>query len=108
VVECGQAPNKIVCDDLEMVIHRNTQTAAYAFREGLVGRERYFGDLGEILLGIKPGREGDELIYFNAVGLPVLDVIVATRLFEEALAKNIGLLLGAQTPHWILTGDRAP
>ena len=107
VLECAQAPNKIVCDDLEMVIHRNTQTVAYAFNKELIGREHYYGDLGEILLATKPGREGDELIYFNAVGLPVLDVIVATRLFEKALAKNKGLLLGSQAPHWILTGDPA-
>lgn len=104
VVACGQPPNKIVCDDLDMVLHRNVQTAACAFHEGLVGRDQYHADLGEILLGQKPGREGDELIYFNAVGLPVLDVRVACRIFEHALKENLGMLMGSQVPHWLLTG----
>jgi ornithine cyclodeaminase len=104
VIACGQAPNKIVCDDIEMVIHRNAQTVATAYHEGLIGREHFHGTLGEILLGEKPGREGQELIYFNAVGLPVLDVIVASRLFEAGLEANLGVLLDSQTPHWILEG----
>jgi ornithine cyclodeaminase/alanine dehydrogenase-like protein (mu-crystallin family) len=105
VAACAQPPNKIVCDDIDMVLHRNVQTVAYAFHDGLFGREAFYGNLGEILLGTKPGREGDEWIYFNAVGLPVLDVAVASRLFETALRENMGVLLGSQTPHWILTGD---
>lgn len=104
VVACGQPPNKIVFDDIDMVLHRNVQTVAFAYHEGLVGREHFYGTLGEILLGEKPGREGDEMVYFNAVGLPVLDVFVAGHLFERALEDNLGVLLGSQTPHWILTG----
>ena len=101
---CGQPPNKIVCDDIEMVIHRNVQTVAFAYHDGLIGRKNFYGTLGEILMKEKPGREGDEMVYFNAVGLPVLDVFVASRLFEIALEKNLGVLLDSQTPHWILTG----
>jgi ornithine cyclodeaminase len=88
-----------------MVIHRNVQTVAYAYHDGLIAREDFYADLGHILLEEKPGREGDEWIYFNAVGLPVLDVMVASRLFERALKENMGVLLGSQTTHWILTGE---
>lgn len=101
---CGQPPNKIVCDDIEMVIHRNVQTVASAYHAGLIGRDQFYGTLGEILSGEKPGREGEEMIYFNAVGLPILDVYVAYRLFENALEQDLGVLLGSQVPHWILTG----
>ena len=104
VVECARPPNKIVCADVEMVLHRNTQTVAYAYHDGLISREQFYGNLGEILLGKKPGRKGDELIYFNPVGLPVLDVIVASRFFENASRENMGVLLGSQTSHWILSG----
>ena len=38
------------------------------------------------------------MVYFNAVGLPVLDVF-ASRLFKVALEKNLGVLLGSQIPH---------
>jgi ornithine cyclodeaminase/alanine dehydrogenase-like protein (mu-crystallin family) len=101
---CAQPPNKIICDDIEMVLHRNVQTVAFAYHEGLIHRRDFHSDLGEILLGQKVGREGGEMIYFNAVGLPVLDVIVAGRLLEKALAMNLGVLLGSQTSHWLLTG----
>ena len=104
VVACGQPPNKIVCDDVDVVLHRNVQTVAFAFHDGLIGRDQFYANLGDILLGRVPGREGDELIYFNAVGLPVLDVSVASRLFELALKNNLGMLLGSQTPHWLLSG----
>jgi ornithine cyclodeaminase/alanine dehydrogenase-like protein (mu-crystallin family) len=79
---------------------------ASALHEGLIGREQFYANLGEILLGTKPGRDGEELIYFNAVGLPVLDVCVAYRLFETSLKRNLGVLLGSQTPHWLLTGRK--
>lgn len=105
VVACGQPPNKIVCDDVDVVLHRNVQTVSTAFHEGLIGRDQFYANLGEILLGRVPGREGDELIYFNAVGLPVLDVRVACRLFELALQDNLGMLLGSQTSHWLLSGN---
>jgi ornithine cyclodeaminase/alanine dehydrogenase-like protein (mu-crystallin family) len=103
VVACAQHPEKIVCDEIEKVLHRNVQTVAYAFHDGLIGREHFYGELGGILLGTRPGREGAEMVYFNAVGLPVLNVSVASRLFEAALEKNLGVLLDSQTPHWILT-----
>ena len=103
-VACGQPPNKIVCDDVDVVLHRNVQTVASAFHGGLISRDQFHANLGDILLGKAPGREGDELIYFNAVGLPVLDVGVASRLFEHALKNNLGMLLSSQTPHWLLTG----
>lgn len=48
------------------------------------------------------------MIYFNAVGLPELDASVACRLFEESLQNNLGMLLGSQTPHWLLTGRLQP
>jgi hypothetical protein len=33
-----------------------------------------------------------------------LDVSVASRLFELALRSNLRMLLGSQTPHWLLAG----
>jgi ornithine cyclodeaminase/alanine dehydrogenase-like protein (mu-crystallin family) len=104
-VACARPPNKIVCDDVDVVLHRDVQTVASAFHEGLIRRDQFHPNLGDILLGSAPGREGDELIYFNAVGLPVLDVAVASRLFEHALEVNLGMLLGSQIPHWLLTGQ---
>jgi ornithine cyclodeaminase/alanine dehydrogenase-like protein (mu-crystallin family) len=104
VVACAQPPNKLLCDDIELVLHRDVQTVAFAYHDGLIGLDDFYGTLGEVLVGRKKGREGDELVYFNAVGLPVLDVCVALRLFESALASNLGVLLGSQSDHWILNG----
>lgn len=75
--------NKIVCDVWEEVKHRS-QTISRMYMEGELQDSDIYGDLYEILNGIKAGRENDkETIYFNSVGLPYIDVEIARNLYEE-------------------------
>jgi ornithine cyclodeaminase/alanine dehydrogenase len=47
--------------------------------------------LGEILLGLKPGRENDtELTIFDATGMAVQDNVTAAQIYERALALKSG------------------
>lgn len=49
------------------------------------------GELGEVLLGSAPGRESDdEITYFESTGNAVLDVVVAQRIYAEAIAQGRG------------------
>lgn len=49
------------------------------------------GELGEILTGKVPSRENDdEITIFKTVGSAVLDIVTAKRIYENALANNIG------------------
>jgi ornithine cyclodeaminase/alanine dehydrogenase len=48
-------------------------------------------ETGEILAGLKKGRESkDELIVCSNIGMSVFDVVVGREVFNRALTKNIG------------------
>lgn len=58
------------------------------------GLPKIYGETGEVLGGLKPGRESDdEFIVCNNVGMAVEDMIVAKRLFDLALENEIGTIL---------------
>lgn len=81
---------KIVCDDWECIKHR-TQTISRMYKEGLLKDDEVYGNLDEIVAGIKPGRENtDEFIYFCSVGLAFIDVSFAKYAYEAALTQKTG------------------
>ncbi len=81
---------KIVCDDWECIKHR-TQTISRMYKEGLLKDEEIYGNLDEIVAGIKPGRENDEeFIYFCSVGLAFIDVSFAKYSYEKSKSMGIG------------------
>ncbi|MCL2756854.1 MAG: ornithine cyclodeaminase family protein, partial [Coriobacteriia bacterium] len=50
-----------------------------------------YGETGEVLAGIKPGREHDrEFIVCNNVGMAVEDMMLARRIFDLSLSKGVG------------------
>ncbi len=96
--DCVRRASKLVVDNWETVKHRQVSTISLMWRDGLVKDEDIHAQLGEILLGKKPGRENDdEIIYFNAVGTGILDLAVATRCYRKALELGIGTRL----PFWV-------
>jgi len=55
------------------------------------GLPKIYGETGEVLGGLKPGRESaSEIIVSNNVGMAVEDVMIARRLFDLALEKGVG------------------
>ena len=85
--------DKVVVDDWEQCnregkpIHRLTQA-------GLFSRERLHAELGEIVLGERPGRESDdEIILLNPMGLAIEDVAAAHAVYELALERGAGTWL---------------
>ncbi len=82
--------DKIVCDDWETVKHR-TQTLSRMYKDGALSDADIHGNLVELVIGSKPGRETDqERIYFNAVGLAYVDVAIAIAMYERASAAGMG------------------
>ena len=85
--------NKIICDNWECVKHR-AQTITQMYHKGILNDEDIYGDLGEILIGNKTGRENDnEFIYFNSVGLSVEDILLSNRIYEKAVEYHVGTWL---------------
>lgn len=51
---------KIVTDDWETVKHRGSMTPAIMYQQGLLQDQDIYANVGELILGTKPGRENDE------------------------------------------------
>ena len=66
-------------------------------------KENAISDIGEIILGEKPGRENnDERILFANLGMGALDITIAERIYQNAKAKGIGQKLKLwEKPLWI-------
>ncbi len=57
-------------------------------------REDVYADLGEIVLGRKPGRESEEeIIVYTHFGMGALDVAVGQHVYRKAVEAGIGQML---------------
>lgn len=83
------AHNKVVVDMLE-------QCAAigelhHAIAAGLLTKADVYGELGEVIAGVKPGRTAaDEIIVFDSTGMALQDVIAAAAVYEKAISEGVG------------------
>jgi len=65
--------------------------------QGLLTRDTLYAELGEIVAGLRPGREGpDERILFWHRGLATTDLAVAHLIWRRAEALDLGVVL----PYW--------
>ena len=63
-------------------------------KTGVIGEHQILGELGELVLGRKKGRQTiDEITFFKSVGLAVQDIAIAQRILEKAVHGNIGLVV---------------
>lgn len=46
--------------------------------------------LGEVIVGSRPGREGDEITVFDSTGLAIQDVAVARIVYDTAVSRGLG------------------
>jgi alanine dehydrogenase len=59
--------------------------------KGIISEQNIHAELGELVLGRKPGRENeDEVTFFKAVGSAVQDMSVAHRVLHRAAELNLG------------------
>jgi len=80
---------KIIVDDLEQAAHGGEINVAIS--KGLIGVEDIHATIGEVIAGLKPGREKDEEItIFDSTGLAIQDVAVAKIVYENAIKKGVG------------------
>jgi ornithine cyclodeaminase len=68
-------------------------------KEGAIGDEHILAELGEVLIGVAPGRRSSgEITLFKSLGLAVEDVAAARRILENATRTGRGrwLALGGE------------
>jgi 2,3-diaminopropionate biosynthesis protein SbnB len=82
--------DKVVVDDWDQS-NREKKVIHQLVLEGRFSRERLHAELGEIVIGGKTGRENDdEIIVLNPMGMAIEDIACAERIYQKALAENIG------------------
>ncbi len=59
--------------------------------KGIINEQSFTGDIGEVLLGEKLGRENEEeIIVFKSVGVAIQDLVTAKYIYDIAVQKNVG------------------
>ena len=63
----------------------------HPLNKGIVSENDIHAEIGEILLGTKPGREtDDEITIFDATGMAIQDNTTSYRIYRNAIASNTG------------------
>jgi ornithine cyclodeaminase/alanine dehydrogenase-like protein (mu-crystallin family) len=64
----------------------------FALREGAIGPDHIKAEIGEVLIGAKPGRTSpDEITVFKSLGLAIEDLASADYLYRKATANQKGI-----------------
>jgi len=62
-----------------------------ALKSGAISAEAIDTELGEVVTGRKPGRQGDrDITLFKSVGMAIQDVATAAFAYQQALASGVG------------------
>ena len=81
---------KIVIDDWEQASHSG-EINVPLLREKIITKDDVFGEIGEIVAGLKPDRiSEDEITVFTSTGLAVQDAVTARIAYDKALQNRIG------------------
>ena len=80
---------KLVIDDFSQTTHSGEINVPWS--AGVLSEDDIHGELGEIVVGDKPGREpGDGITLFDSTGLAIQDVATAHVVYEHARERNNG------------------
>jgi alanine dehydrogenase len=83
------AKAKVVTDLTSQAI--SVGDSHHAVRTGLIDHSHIHGELGEVLAGMRPGRENqDEIIVFDSTGTALQDVAAAAAVYAKAVALGVG------------------
>jgi alanine dehydrogenase len=80
---------KIVVDDWVQASHSGEINVPLS--NGLITKENVWAEIGEIVAGLKPGRQGrDEITVFSSTGLAVQDAVAAMIAYRKAVENKVG------------------
>jgi alanine dehydrogenase len=81
--------SKVVVDDIVQASHSGEVNVPIS--TGVFSEADIYAELGELVAGIKPGRESDEEItIFDSTGLAIQDLVTANMVYGMALESGIG------------------
>jgi alanine dehydrogenase len=77
----------MVVDDLRQAVHAGEINVPVS--RGIFKEDEIYANLGEIIVGDKPGRTDDKVItIFDSTGVAIQDIAVAKLLFEKAKKQS--------------------
>jgi alanine dehydrogenase len=80
---------KIVVDDWEQASHSGEINVPLS--RGMITKDNIWAEIGEIVAGLKPGRQSqDEITVFTSTGLAVQDAVTARIAYCKALTAKVG------------------
>ena len=79
---------KVVIDDIRQASHSGEINVPLS--QGLIKAEEIYGTLGEVVAGMKKGREDDkEITIFDSTGLAIQDIICAKLVYNKAKERGL-------------------
>lgn len=86
--------DKFIVDDWNQCKQSQYGQFAGLIQEGALGDRHCYGEIGEVVAGLKPGRESqEERIVFWHKGFAVSDIVIGHLAYEKAREKGVGTLL---------------
>jgi len=83
---------RIVVDDWEQASHSGEINVSVS--KGILKHKDIWGELGEVVAGLKQGRTGDdEITVFVSTGLAIQDAVTANIAYKKAMANSIGKMI---------------
>ena len=81
--------DKVVVDSIVQCV--KIGEIQHAIVQGIISKDNIHSEIGNILLGEKPGRETDnEVTLFDSTGLAAQDIAAAYIVYQQAQERNIG------------------
>jgi len=83
---------RIFVDDLEQASH--VGETEIPLKKGIIKKEDIAGEIGEVILGIKPGRlSDDEITIFDSTGIAHQDLLTAAYVIKIAKERGLGIIV---------------
>jgi ornithine cyclodeaminase/alanine dehydrogenase len=80
---------KIVNDSIEQCTEKGE--TQHPLNENIIAKDDIHGEIGEILLGRKPGRQNDgEVTIFDSTGMAIQDNTTSAKIYRNALERGAG------------------
>ncbi len=80
---------KVVVDDYEQAVHSGEVNVPIS--TGFIDKNYIYAELGEVIAGLKKGRESSsEITVFDSTGLAIQDVVVASYVYSESVKRGLG------------------
>ncbi|MCA1367266.1 ornithine cyclodeaminase family protein [Bradyrhizobium sp. BRP14] len=80
---------KIIVDSISQCTEKGETW--HPLNENIITKDDIDGEIGEVLLGRKPGRESDdEITIFDSTGMAIQDNTTASKIYQNAIANTVG------------------